>query len=527
MTAPLRIGPYTIERLLGVGSFATVWLGYDPALDAHVAIKVLAENWSHDLRVRERFRDEARLLRRLEHERLVRVHAVGELPDGRPYAVLAWADGGSLRDRLATGEIPVPVALRLLGEICAGVAVLHRHGVVHRDLTPGNILFRSAGPDDPDAERVLIADLGLAKALAAASGLTARAGTPGYMAPEQDDPGAVVDTRADVYGLGRLGLRLLAADPLGAGPARPDRLGAGPARPDRLGAGPARPDPLGAGPARPDPPRHVPEVRLREDVPPAVAAVLVRATAHHPADRYADAATLHAALRRASRAAGRPVAATDGSGPARRPVVSKRASDPVAATAPARQPSPRVGDRRRWWPAGAAALAIAAVGAVGAEPGGGGSGRPVDGTYTSGPLTVALPPGWSATGATWAGQYGADGDPEPALVMSPQPRRWAVDPRLPGAFVGLSGSTAARTTPAGFLAERTHGDCVPAPARTSRPAGVEWTVVAYRCEQGRPQIIESAALHPGRPALVYAQIVPPAGSGPAFVDDLLAGVRLG
>ena len=104
VTAPQRIGSYTIERLLGVGSFATVWLGYDPALDTRVAIKVLAENWSHDLRVRERFLDEARLLRRLEHERLIRVHAVGELPDGRPYAVLAWADGGSLRDRLAAGD---------------------------------------------------------------------------------------------------------------------------------------------------------------------------------------------------------------------------------------------------------------------------------------------------------------------------------------------------------------------------------------------------------------------------------------
>ncbi|WP_258398256.1 serine/threonine-protein kinase [Micromonospora noduli] len=268
MTAPLRIGPYAVERLLGVGSFAMVWLGYDRALDAHVAIKVLAENWSHDLRVRERFLDEARLLRRLEHERLIRVHAVGELPDGRPYAVLAWADGGSLRDRLAAGEIPAPTALRLLGEVCAGVAVLHRHGVVHRDLTPGNILFRSAGPGG--GEQVLIADLGLAKALAAASGLTARAGTPGYMAPEQDDPGAVVDTRADVYGLGRLGIRLLAADP------------------------------SSANPTRPHPPRHSPEIRLRDDVPPAVAAVLARATAHRPADRYPDAATLHAALIRAT-----------------------------------------------------------------------------------------------------------------------------------------------------------------------------------------------------------------------------------
>ncbi len=484
VTAPLRIGPYAVERLLGVGSFATVWLGYDRALDAHVAIKVLAENWSHDLRVRERFLDEARLLRRLEHERLIRVHAVGELPDGRPYAVLAWADGGSLRDRLAAGEIPAPTALRLLGEVCAGVAVLHRHGVVHRDLTPGNILFRSAGPGG--AEQVLIADLGLAKALAAASGLTARAGTPGYMAPEQDDPGAVVDTRADVYGLGRLGIRLLAADP---SQREPDQARSASARPGD--PTPGRRASGGRGGARPGhrPPPGRPLPRRRD-----------------PARRVGPRE------RPACRA--RPVRVDRASGPA----------GSATATGPTRH-RPRPG-RRRLRLAGAAVVAVAAVGGVGAESGAAGSGRPVGGTYTTGPLTVALPPGWSATGATWAGQYGADGEPEPALVMSPQPRRWAADPRLPGAFVGLSASTAARTTPAGFLAERTHGDCTPAPARATRQAGVEWTVVAYRCERGRPQIVESAALHPGRPALVYVQIAPPADGGPDFVDTLLAGVHL-
>ncbi|WP_433132111.1 serine/threonine-protein kinase [Micromonospora sp. CA-240977] len=454
MTAPQRIGPYVIERLLGVGSFATVWLGYDPLLDGHVAIKVLAENWSHDLRVRERFRDEARLLRRLEHQRLVRVHAVGELPDGRPYAVLAWADGGSLRDRLAAGPMPGPAALRLLGEVCAGVTVLHRHGVVHRDLTPGNILFRSA---DAGAEQVLIADLGLAKALAAASGLTARAGTPGYMAPEQDNPGAVIDARADVYGLGRLGIRLL-----------------------------AEPVPVGA-----DPPRSAGVLRLRDGVPAPVAAVLIRATAHRPGDRYPDAAALHAAL--------------------------DRAANPV------RQPPSPVAVTRRRYRLPLAVAVVAAVAVVGAEPGGAGAHR---GTYTAGPLSVTLPDGWSATGATWAGQYGVDGEAEPALVMSPRPRRWAADPRVPGAFVGVSASTAARTTPAGFLAERTHGDCTPAPARTTRQAGVEWTVVTYHCDRGRPRIVEAAGRHPDRPALLYAQIVPPVDGAPDFVDVLLAGVRL-
>ncbi|WP_244298940.1 hypothetical protein [Micromonospora cremea] len=232
-------------------------------------------------------------------------------------------------------------------------------------------------------------------------------------------------------------------------------------------------------------------------MPSAVAAVLTRATAHHPAGRYPDAAALHAALAGAAR-------------PARQP------------------PSPRSAARRpyRLRLAGAAAVAVAAVGGAGAEAGGNGSGRPAGGTYTTGPLTVALPAGWSATGASWAGQYGADGDAEPALVMSPQPRRWAADPRLPGAFVGLSAATAARTTPAGFLAERTHGDCTSAPARATRQAGVEWTVVGYRCDRARPQIVESAGLHRGRNALVYVQIVPPVDGGPEFVDTLLAGVRV-
>ncbi|WP_345515197.1 serine/threonine-protein kinase [Phytohabitans houttuyneae] len=259
MIAPAQIGSYRIERLLGVGSFATVWLGFDPALGARVAIKVLADNWSHDLRVRERFLDEGRLLWRLDHRRIVRVYSLGELPDGRPYLVMLWADGGSLSDRLAAGPLPVGQGLWLLREIAAGVAVLHANGIVHRDLTPGNVLLRS---QPAGTEQVMIADLGLAKAIAAASGLTARAGTPGYMAPEQDDPLAVVDTRTDVYGLGRLGARLLGRPAAGG---------------------------LDTG-------------RLRDGVPEKVAGVLATATARLPADRYRDAAAFSVALGRATTA---------------------------------------------------------------------------------------------------------------------------------------------------------------------------------------------------------------------------------
>ncbi|MFG1940684.1 serine/threonine-protein kinase [Micromonospora tulbaghiae] len=469
MITPARIGAYRVERLLGTGSFATVWLAYDPALADRVAVKVLAENWSHDLRVRERFLDEARLLRRLDDDRLVRVHALGELPDGRPYAVLAWADGGSLRDRLARGPLPVGRALTVLDEIAAGVAVLHRHRVVHRDLTPSNVLFHSA----PGGDRVLVADLGLAKALASASGLTARAGTPGYMAPEQDDPFAVVDTRADVFGLGRLGLRLLGRERPPGGSADGRTAGS----------------------------------RLRAGVPAAVDTVLRTATAVRPADRYPDADAFRQALRRA-------VADVPAGDDARRAVVD----EPAGGGA-------RRASRPRLVPAVAAvvvALAVAATCAADAvRP------APAGAVGRSGPLTVVLPAGWRAEGTGWAGRYGDDGDLEPALVISPDPGDWAADPALPGAFVGLSTGAEGRSGPAAFLAGRAHGDCAAAAPRRSRPGGVEWTVVTYTCPTGRPVIVEAAAPATGRAGLLYVQLVPPPDVGADFVDRVLAGVRAG
>ncbi|MFG1887794.1 serine/threonine-protein kinase [Micromonospora sp. NPDC049051] len=520
MTGPEQIGPYRIERLLGVGSFATVWLGYDPVLDSRVAIKVLAENWHHDLLVRERFLDEARLLRRLDDERLIRVHAAGELPDGRPYSVMAWADGGSLRDRLAAGPMPAPAALELLAEIAAGVAVLHRHGVVHRDLTPGNVLFRSG----PDGERALIADLGLAKALAAASGLTARAGTPGYMAPEQGDPLAVVDTRADVYGLGRLGLRLLApvagsaaiAGPAsGATESGSGAADSGAAAVDRA-AGAAAPAFAVDGET---------EAGTGRGVPPGVLAVLRRATAHRPADRYPDAAAFRAALRDAVTAPAdlspdRPadLPANRSAGPP-----AYRPAGPVGA--PLRRVRARVRPvaRRRL---GVLALGVLALVGVGSTAGDGATqGRDAE-SWTSGPVTVRLPPGWRATGTGWAGRYGDDGRLEPALVMSPDPRRWAADPNVPGAFVGLSAGIAARSTPAGFVAERPHAACVAAPVRRTRQAGVDWVVARFTCERGRPEIVEAAGLAPDGAGLIYVQVTPPVDSRADFVDTLLAGVRV-
>lgn len=203
---PPAIGRYPIERSLGAGAFATVWLGHDDQLDSYVAIKVLADNWAAESQVRERFLKEARLLRRADSQRIVQVHDIGELPDGRPYFVMTYADMGTLSGLLVDGPLPVADALELIGEVAEGVEVLHRMGIVHRDIKPSNVLFRST---PGGGRRLMVADLGVARSLADATSHTIAAGSPGYMAPEQMRLDGAPDERADVHGLGAMTYHLL------------------------------------------------------------------------------------------------------------------------------------------------------------------------------------------------------------------------------------------------------------------------------------------------------------------------------
>ncbi|XDO64330.1 protein kinase [Streptomyces sp. RLB1-33] len=108
-----RIGRYRLDRRLGAGGFGVVWLAHDEVLEAVVALKVLSDNWADHLDVRERFLSEARLLRKADSNRVVQVYDIGELPDGRPYFVMEYADGGTLADRIETGPLPIAEALRL------------------------------------------------------------------------------------------------------------------------------------------------------------------------------------------------------------------------------------------------------------------------------------------------------------------------------------------------------------------------------------------------------------------------------
>ncbi len=203
------LGRYRVERPLGAGSFATVWLARDDDLQVPVAVKVLAENWCRNADMRRRFVDEARVMRQIESDHVARVFTIDELDDGRPYFVMEWADRGTLYDRVTQlgGDdlMSVRDALHYALEIAKGLAVVHAFGVVHRDIKPSNVLFRSVSPhlrnNDGRSERVLLGDFGLAKNVAGSSAHTLAAGTPAYCAPEQTSGASVIDHRADLYAL--------------------------------------------------------------------------------------------------------------------------------------------------------------------------------------------------------------------------------------------------------------------------------------------------------------------------------------
>src|SRR5688500_11357570 len=140
---PSRIGRYVVRRRIGSGGCATVWLAYDEQLDSPVAVKVLAENWTEDHHVRARFLEEGRFLRRVESPYVVSVYDAGELDDGRPYLVMSYADQGTLADRLEVDGLTTGQAMEVLSQVGQGLQALHDHGVLHRDMKPANVLFRS------------------------------------------------------------------------------------------------------------------------------------------------------------------------------------------------------------------------------------------------------------------------------------------------------------------------------------------------------------------------------------------------
>jgi serine/threonine protein kinase len=273
---PEHIGRYRVEAILGTGGFATVYRARDDRLDATVAVKVLAENHSVVSDVRERFLKEARVLRRIGSPHVVAVHDVGETERGQPYMVLDHCDRGTLaertRTRRAAGWRPGTADLLYLAEALAdALAAVHASHLVHRDVSPRNLLLRSARASGTGAgcdllgtdERLLLADLGLSKDLAAASGLTIGGGTAGFTPPEQRTGTSRVDAAADMWAASALVVWLLLDRPPDDGGRWQRDLAA-------------------------------------QDWSKSIITALARGLAHNPANRYDGAAAWFAALRDAA-----------------------------------------------------------------------------------------------------------------------------------------------------------------------------------------------------------------------------------
>ena len=171
-----KIGRYEIERELGRGGMAVVYLAHDPLIGRQVAIKVLPRQFTFDPQFIRRFRQEARLIATLEHPAIVPIYDFGE-DDDQPYLVMRFMTGGSLRQRMGQGPLPVAEIERILARLAPALDKAHQARIIHRDLKPDNILFD--GDNLP-----YLADFGIAR-LAEATQTMTIIGTPAYMSPEQ------------------------------------------------------------------------------------------------------------------------------------------------------------------------------------------------------------------------------------------------------------------------------------------------------------------------------------------------------
>ena len=209
LTAALA-GRYTIERELGGGGMARVFLATESALSRRVVVKVLAPELAHSVSA-DRFRHEIQLAAGLQHPHITPLLTAGQVGDLLFYT-MPFVEGESLRTRLdREGELSIPDIVRILSEITRALGYAHQHGIVHRDIKPGNILLAEG--------EAQVADFGLAKALSESAhpgGLTSSGlvvGTPLYMAPEQAAGGAVPDGRTDLYSLGIVAYEMLTGAP--------------------------------------------------------------------------------------------------------------------------------------------------------------------------------------------------------------------------------------------------------------------------------------------------------------------------
>ena len=267
---------YSIVRELGSGGMATVYLAYDRKHDREVAIKVVHAELAAMLGI-ERFLGEIKVTAHLQHPHILGLIDSGTIGEeggnlcGRPYYVMPFVEGESLRDRLEReSQLPVVDAVRITTEVASALDYAHRHGVIHRDIKPGNILLLNDGS-------AIVADFGIALAISEAGGprITESGmfvGTPPYMSPEQATSERTITLRTDIYSLGAVTYEMLSGEPPFTGPTV-----------QAIVARVLMEDPR-------------PLVSRRRSIPPHIELAVFKALERLPADRFASAHEFSAAL---------------------------------------------------------------------------------------------------------------------------------------------------------------------------------------------------------------------------------------
>src|SRR5947199_4323543 len=263
-------GRYRIMRKLGTGGMANVYLAEDQELGRRVAIKILNDRHANDDQFVERFRREAKNAAALSHPNIVSIYDRGEA-EGSYYIAMEYLDGRSLKELIVSrGPAPVGVAVEYARQILQALRFAHRHGIVHRDIKPHNVLVDAEG-------RVKVTDFGIARAgTSQMTEVGSIVGTAQYLSPEQAK-GTAVDQRSDIYSLGIVLYELL----------------------------------TGAVPFTGDTPveiamKHISETpdvpsALRPEIPHDLDLVVTRALAKDPAERYQSAEEMDADLDRVLR----------------------------------------------------------------------------------------------------------------------------------------------------------------------------------------------------------------------------------
>jgi eukaryotic-like serine/threonine-protein kinase len=320
-------GRYLVESELGRGGMATVFKGTDTVLGRPVAVKVLSPQYSGDANFVTRFRREAQAAASLNHPNLVSVYDTGT-DDGVHFIVMEFVEAKTLADYLAGGGRIMPErSIEIAEAVCDALSVAHAHGIIHRDIKPANIMITSKGD-------VKVTDFGIARVISGADTLAQTAavlGTASYLSPEQAQS-QPVDQRSDIYSLGVALYEMVTG------------------RPPFSGDSPV----MVAS-------KHVleqptPPSKLNADVSPELEAVIMKAMAKNPDNRYQDADEMRADLERAR--LGQGVQATPLLPESARTQRIAPAGPPTAVLPPA---APEDGGRRRWWIPALIILLILAV----------------------------------------------------------------------------------------------------------------------------------------------------------------------